>query len=325
MSFEENGVGRTYLITGGAGNLACQLTFYLAARGHRVVLFDLAQAPAAPVADGCVYRRGDVTSEEAVRAALREHGPASILHFSSLLSGRSELERRRAWSVNLDGAFALFEQALDQGVEQVFFPSSLAAYGGKLPSPLPEDFPQWPSGLYGVTKAAVERLGVYYHERHGLDFRCIRLPVVISALAHPGAASAYASRAFVEAAHFNRFTFRVRPETRPSIIYVKDVIRAIAGMLETPGDRLTRRVYNIHAMAPSAQRISDVIRRRLPEARIGFDPLREVVDLIESWPTEIDDASARSDWDWKPRYDLEALADDFVQELRRDPAYASSV
>lgn len=318
-------MSRTYFITGGAGNLACQLTFDLAERGHRVVLFDLADGPSGASAEGCRYIRGDITSQEAVSAALHETRPQVVLHFSSLLSGRSELERSRAWGINLDGAFALFELAVKQGVEQVFFPSSLASYGGALPSPLPEDFPQWPSGLYGVTKVSVERLGVYYHERHGLDFRCIRLPVVISAFAHSGAASAYASRAFVEAAQFSRFTFKVRPETSPSVIYVKDVRRAIVWMLEAPSDGLTRRVYNIHAMAPSAKEISDAICLRLPEAELVFDPDQEVVDLIESWPTKIDDTSARRDWGWKPHYDLESLTDDFVQELQRDPTYASGV
>ena len=318
-------MSRTYFITGGAGNLACQLTFDLAERGHRVVLFDVAEGPGAPTADGCTYVRGDVTSQEAISTALSEFRPQVILHFSSLLSGRSELERSRAWRINLDGAFALFELALEQGVEQIFFPSSLASYGGELPRPLPEDFPQWPGGLYGVTKVAVERLGVYYHERHGLDFRCVRLPVVISAFAHSGAASAYASRAFIEAARFSRYTFKVRPETSPSIIYIKDVLRAIVGMLEAPGEGLTRSVYNIHAMAPSAKQISDAICLRLPETQMVFDPAREVVDLIESWPTEIDDASARSDWGWKPHYDLETLTDDFVGELQRDATYVSGV
>ena len=49
----------TYLITGGAGNLTCQLTSYLAAPDRRLVLFDIAPRPAGTMADGCEYVRGD--------------------------------------------------------------------------------------------------------------------------------------------------------------------------------------------------------------------------------------------------------------------------
>ena len=307
---------RTCLLTGGAGNLACQLTELLAQQGHRVVLLDVVEKPVAAVAPGCRYVRGDMAEPEAIQRILAEFRPEVVIHFASLLSGSSEQDRRRAWQVNMDGAFALFEAALKCGVRQVLFPSSVAAYGGRLPDPVPEDYPQWPTGLYGVTKLAVERLGNYYGEKHGLDFRAIRLPVVISRFAPPGAASAYASRAFVEAVQQGRFVFKVRPETRPSLIYVKDVLQAILGLLAAPRERLSRRVYNIQAVSPAADEIARAITARLPSARLSFQPDSEVTALIESWPVHFDDAAARSDWGWQPQYDLDTLADDFLKELR---------
>ena len=214
-------------------------------------------------------------------------------------------------------------QAVQMNVEQVLFTSTVATYGGRLPDTLPEDFPQWPSGLYGATKVACERLGVYYHEQHGIDFRCIRLPVVVSQFAPPGAASAYASQAFVQAVHSRRFVFQVRPETRPSIIYVKDALHAIDDLLHAPQANLTRRVYNIHAIAPSAGELAMAITDRVPNAEITFEPDPALVQLIESWPTTIDDATARSDWGWQPRYDLPSLADHFIEDLQRETTAAS--
>ena len=46
--------------------------------------------------------------------------------------------------------------------------------------PLPEDFPQWPENMYGVTKLAVERFGIYLNQNYGFDFRCLRFPMVLS-------------------------------------------------------------------------------------------------------------------------------------------------
>ena len=318
-------MAETYLITGGAGNLACQLTFDLARQGHAVVLMDVAQRPVAPIAEGCEYIRADITQPAEISTAFAQYKPDVVLHFASLLSGKSEEDRPAAWRVNMEGAFTLFEAAVAHNVSKFFFPSSLAAYGGALPNPLPEDFPNWPGGFYGVTKSSVERMGVYYHVKHGLDFRAVRLPAVISAFAPPGAASAYLSRAFVEAVTAGGFTFKVRPGTSPSVVYVKDVLGAIVGLLDASPDRLTRRVYNIYAMAPSAAELAGAITQRAPDARLAFDPDPHIVGLIESWPRQIDDASARRDWGWQPRYDLNTLADDFIQELRSEAEDASGV
>jgi threonine 3-dehydrogenase len=306
----------TYLITGGAGNLACQLTFDLARRADRIVLMDVADRPATAIAPDCEYVRGDVTSAVDLGAVIEKHRPLTILHFASLLSGSCEADRDRAWRVNMDGAYLLFELCLKHGVRQVLFPSSVATYGGTLPNPLPEDFPQWPMSLYGVTKIAVERLGCYYQQRHGLDFRALRLPFVLSAYAPAGATSAYASRAFVEAVRNDRFTFKVRPQTRSSLMYVKDVLGGMIALLAAPAERLTRRVYNVHAISPSAQDLADAIRRRVPGAQLDFEPDPQLVELIEGWPYQIEDASARRDWGWNPTYELGAMADDFVRELR---------
>ena len=305
----------TYLITGGAGNLACQLTHGLAALGHGMVLVDVASAPVAPVAADCRYVRADLSVPGTMGSMVADVRPDVVIHFASLLSGSSEANRPLAWTINADASFALFEAALRWNVGQVFFPSSVAAYGGVLPDPVPEEQPQWPAGLYGVTKLVVERLGAYYHARHGLDFRAIRVPVVISRFAPPGAASAYASRAFVEAAACGRFVFRVRPETRPAVIYVKDLLRAILALLGACAARLSRRVYNLQALSPTAAEIADAIGRRLPQARLSFEPDRETTALVEGWPVRFDDAAARRDWGWQPHYDLAALADDFLQEL----------
>lgn len=302
----------TILITGGAGNLARQLTDDLLNEGHRVVLADL---PQKPVGLAVEYHVADITEPGRLQAILAQVQPELIIHFASLLSGRSEEDRSRAWQVNANASFELFEAALATGVRSIFFPSSVAAYGSPLPVPVDLDHPQWPTGLYGVTKTCVERLGVYYHHQYGLDFRCLRLPVVISQFAPPGAASAYASRCFVEAATQGSFTFRVRPETQPAVIYVKDVLLAIRQLIKASAARLTRRVYNIQALSPSAGDLCHEIQQRLPGAAVAFEPDAEIVQLIESWPIRFDDTAARTDWDWSPQFGLKRMADDFLGEL----------
>ena len=301
-----------YLITGGGGNLARQLARRLIADGDSVVLFDIADAP--PDVE-CEYVKGDLTDIGSVTNALDHFQPDVLLHMASLLSGQCEQDHALGWQVNVTAAFALFEAVIKSSVKTMFFPSSLAAYGGKLPDPLPEDFPQWPQGLYGVGKATCERLGHYYHHVHGLDFRCLRLPMVISRFAPPGAASAYASRVFVDAVESGRFTFKVNPTTACSTVYVLDVLDGLRQFVRAPRENLSRCVYNIHSISPTAQQIADAVTARLGAKDIQFDPDEAVVNLIESWPKVVSDTSARNDWGWSPTRDLDAMADHFIQEL----------
>ncbi len=234
-----------------------------------------------------------------------------VIHLASLLSGSTEKNRRLGWNINATASLDLLELCLSRRVERVLFPSSLAVWGGKLPDPLPEDFETWPDGLYGVTKVAVERLGHYYHRAHGLDFRGVRLPVIVSPHAPDGAASAYASHAFRAALRGEAYRFKVRPETQVSMMYVKDCLRVLAGLLGADPARLTRRVYNVHALSPTALELAEAVRARVPGADVGFAPEAAVADLIDSWPAVIGDASARRDWAWRPAWSLEALASDF--------------
>jgi nucleoside-diphosphate-sugar epimerase len=38
--------------------------------------------------------------------------------------------------------------------------------------------------------------------------------------------------------------------------------------------------------------------------------------IADSWPSSIDDSAARSEWGWKPEYDLSRMTDDMLAALR---------
>jgi threonine 3-dehydrogenase len=308
----------TCLITGGAGNLACQLTWALADRFDRVVLLDVAARPVGPTALNACFERGDLLDGPGLDALFARHTPVAVIHLASLLSGSCEQDRGLAWRVNMDGTFGLFEAALRHGRPTVLFASSVAAFGGRLPAVLTDDTPQWPASLYGVTKMAAERLGVYCHEKHGLDFRCLRLPITVSRHAPSGAASAIASHAFLEAARAGRFTFTARPETPLAVIYVRDVLRAFVSLLAAPAAGLSQRVYNIAGMTVTPGEIAAAIQRRLPDAVLDFQPDDAVDRVLASWPGQIDDSTARRDWQWRPGWNLERMTDDFLATVAAD-------
>jgi threonine 3-dehydrogenase len=108
-------------------------------------------------------------------------------------------------------------------------------------------------------------------------------------------------------------------ETRLALIYVQDAIAAMASLLEAPPDRLTRRVYNVHAMSVTPRDIADSILRCLPATDLSFDPDPVIANLLASWPGAMEDSSARADWGWKPKFDLSQTADHLLREIQREP------
>ena len=143
-----------YLVTGGAGNIACQFSHRLPADAE-IVLTDVAAQPFSQVSENAEYCRLDVTDGKAVEQMFQQHEPDYVLHFASLLSGQSEADRRAAWNVNMQGAFHVLESALAQKVGRVVFLRALASFGSPSPDPVPEDCQQWPRGFYGFTKASI--------------------------------------------------------------------------------------------------------------------------------------------------------------------------
>ena len=303
-----------YLITGGAGNIACQLSHRLPSSSE-ILLTDIAEKPLSTPSENSRYQVSSVCDDQAITECIKTFQPDVILHFASLLSGQSEADRKTAWDVNMQGAFSLLEAAVKHDVQRVIFPSSLASFGTPLPDPLPEDYPQWPRGFYGFTKASVERLGFYYREAQGLDFRAIRLPIIISPYPSAGAASSYASNMFIDTVLQRPVTLKIRPTSNPSLMYINDCLHAIDLLTHADRALLTRSSYNLYSCNPSASDIAKTIEQHLPDSTIDFETDDTVANLIDSWPQQIDDSCARQDWGWKPQFDLQQMTSHFIDYL----------
>lgn len=299
----------TALITGGNGNLGRLVAEQLLARGQQVISFDLPGTTPAMVAEGEHVIEGDVRDVEALRGALELHRPDTIYHLASLLSGSSEVDLEVAWAINATASFHLLELASGLGVEKFFFASTSASYGVIETEPMPADHEQWPESMYGATKVAVERLGVYFKAKHGLDFRCLRFPLVVSPFAPPTAVTAFPSHALRAAAAGQSFVFPVSPGTGMSTIFLADVVDSIVQFTAADREALTKHAYSLHAYPLTAQMVVDAAVARFGSFDHSFEPDPTVEHLLSSWPNVIDDSAARDDWGWHPTHDFESSVD----------------
>lgn len=296
------------LITGGNGNLGLLLAERLAGEGVEIIRFDLpgTEKPEGPGAEVL----GDVRDTDLITKIFDDHAPDSVIHLASLLSGSSEVDLDASWEINATASFRMLRLAQDRKMSGPFvFASTIATYGENLPDPLPEDMEQWPLGIYGATKVAVERLGYYFKTKHGLDFRCLRFPLVISPYAPPSAMTAYPSHAFKAAAEGRAFTFPVSPEVGMSTLFLHDVVRSLAEIAMADRARLTRPAYNLHSFLVSAKEIEEVIKSRWQGFECDYQPNPAVEAMLTKAPDAMIDASATRDWDWKPEYDFAKSAE----------------
>ncbi len=304
------------LVTGAGGQVGQDLIAALVDRGHEVHGSDVSSRPSAMTARNIAWEHLDVTDLAPVRTLLGRLRPDIVFHLAAILSARGEEDPGLTYAVNQEGTRNLLEACREYRISKLMFTSTIAVFGPGLPDPVPDDVSLRPQTMYGVTKVAGELLGEYYARRYGLDFRAVRFPGLISATLPGGGTSDYAPLMYVESIRSGRYEAFCTPDARIPLMYMPDGIRALIELANAPRERLKRCVYNIAAFSPTASEIADSVRRAVPGAQITFkpDPVRQ--SILDSWPGALDDTCARDDWGWRPAFDLDAMTDDLVPQIR---------
>ena len=302
------------LITGAGGQIGGDLASALKARGDHVVATDISSRPSDFKADA--WHHLDVTDKNDVFAMLRAEKPDVIFHLAAILSARGEEIPQQTYMVNEIGTYHILQGALEMGVRQVMFTSSIAAFGAGTPDPTPDDVALWPTTMYGVTKVGGELLGNYYKNRYGLDFRGVRYPGLISASLPGGGTSDYALYMYVDGVRLGAYEAFCKPEARIPLMYMPDALRALIDLSNAPKEKLTRSIYNIAAFSPTAEEIAQCVRERIPGVSLTFRPDPKRQAILDSWPKALDDQIARRDWGWTPEFNLQSMSDDLIPKIK---------
>ena len=305
------------LVTGSYGQIGTELTLKL--RGiygdTNVIATDITPAPEILESGGpCRYL--DVTDLRQLTALVVENKVSHIFHLAAILSGNGELNPQKCWDVNMNGLYNILETARTWKVKQVITPSSIAAFGPDTPKEnTPIDTLLRPTTMYGITKVAGELLNEYYNQKYGVDARSLRFPGIVSHETEPGGGTTdYAVDMYVKAVAGEGYTCFVTRETTLPFLYMPDALNALLNLAAADDSKLIHRTFNITGFSASAGDIAEAVNRRIPGFTCSFEPdFRQII--AESWPRSIDDHDARSEWGWKPAFNLEGMSDDMIERL----------
>ncbi len=307
------------LITGATGQIGTELTRALRARygSDQVIASSRQRPPDYDQHHWDPFELVDVTDPDAIGAAIESNRIDTIYHLAAVLSAVGEQDPQAAWNVNMNGLHYVLEAARASGVRQIFWPSSIAAFGPDTPRDnTPQDTIMHPTTMYGVTKVAGELLCDYYVHHYGLDVRGVRYPGVISSDTPPGGGTTdYAVEIFYEAIKHGQYTCFVREDTVLPMIYMPDTIEAALNLMDADLSRLQHHNgFNVTAMSFSAGQLAEEIKKHLPQFECRFEPDRRQA-IADSWPRDLDDTQARQQWDWRPRYGLAEMTADMLEKL----------
>jgi UDP-glucose 4-epimerase len=242
-----NSIHRRALVTGGAGFIGSHLVEELVSRDVGVTLLDNLSAGVLPdtvaslVSGGKVrFIRGDCTSEEVVRASLRDID--TVFHFAANPEVRLEFnDPENCFRQNILATHVLLNSARRSTVSTFVFASSSTVYGDATVLPTPEDYgPLLPISVYGASKLASEALVSSHCQSFGVKGVILRFANIVGPRAARGVI-----HDFVKKLLNHPVSLEVLGDgsQSKSYLFIDDCIQGIARALAASGDGIS--LYNV--------------------------------------------------------------------------------
>ena len=309
----------TILILGACGQIGTELTLALRDKygTDQIVASDIRRSDLAELQDG-PFEILDASDADALRAICEQYKVHTVYHLVAMLSATGEKFPMKAWDLNMQSLLHVLELAREGVIQKIFWPSSIAVFGPTTPkNHTPQETIMEPSTVYGISKLAGERWCEYYYNKYGVDVRSIRYPGLISWKSQPGGGTTdYAVEIYYKALEEGRYTSFLSEHRALPMMYMDDAIRATIELTEVPAEQVkVRNSYNLAGISFDPVTIAASIAGHIEGFEMDCVPdFRE--NIAASWPASIDDSAAQADWDWTPKYDLEAMTAAMLGNLK---------
>lgn len=308
----------TILIIGACGQVGSELTEQLRKNYNpsRVIATDVKE-PSDTMRESGPFEHLDVMDKARIAELVKKYNVTQVYNLAALLSATAEQKPMFGWKLNMEGLLNVLELARESSIRKVFWPSSIAVFGPSTPKEnTPQNTIMDPNTVYGISKLAGERWCAYFYEKFGVDVRSVRYPGLISYKTLPGGGTTdYAIDIFHHALKTKTYECFLAEHTSLPMLYMPDAIKATIDLMETDATNVKiRSSYNIAGFSFNPEELAAHIKNHIPEFSISYKPdFRQ--KIAEGWPGSIDDDRARTDWNWKPDYDVSAMVADMLKQL----------
>ena len=304
------------LITGITGFAGSHLAERLVADGAEVHGLAFEEPPfpnLAAVADQITVHRGDITSVDAVRAALVASDPEVVIHLAGIaVPTQAARDPAMAVRVNVLGTAALVS-ALEGSDARLVVASSAEVYGAPVSPLVNEDAVAQPANPYAATKLAAEALALGSGDRTVVVLRPTNQ---IGPRQHPElAASAFAKQiAEAEAKQTDAVVRHGSLDARRDFLDVRDMADAYA----RAADITARGTHVFNVGTGRAVGIDEILKTLVALARIPIrtelDPARVRSGSASSFA--LDGSRFRARTGWEPKIALETSLRDLLDYWR---------
>lgn len=309
----------TILVTGGSGFIGAATVGRLAARGDRVIAFDLAESPRLKAHRerhrDVSFEPGELTEWPQLAEAFRRHKPDAVIHCAAIVGVVNSLASPIAtMRVNVEGSLNVLAAMRLFGVSRMVNLSTEEIYGHFSKPKIDEAHPCFPVKPYGISKFAVEQLARDIAERDGLSVIHVRTCWVYG----PGLPRPRVPKTLIEAALANRpLHLESGGDFCVDHVYIEDVVDGILRALDARSP--SHDVYHIATgEAPSLREIVAIIRELVPNADISVGPgnyaFAAGIEAVRKGALDI--TRARTDLGYAPRYDIRAGIAAYMRAMR---------
>ncbi len=296
-------------ITGGGGFLGRLLTKALLKRGRladrngtladidEIVVLD--RDAGAQISDPRVRTvDGSVCDTESVVAVISEDIDG-VFHLAAVVSGEAEADFDKGMEVNLTGTLNVLEacRRLPHSPRLVFT-SSVAAFGGELPSPVRDDTATTPQSSYGTQKVIGELLINDYSRKGFIDGRGLRLPTICVRPGPPNkAASGFASAMVREPLNGAAAICPVPPDTQMWLMSPDTAVANLIYAHELPAAAFGyQRVLSLEGLTVGAADMVAALRAVYGDAvadRVSWQRDPAVEAVVSTWPGRFESKRAK--------------------------------
>jgi len=307
------------LIIGACGQVGTELTIELRKiyGSSNVIATDVKDKAEGIFTEG-PFHTLSVMDKQNIIDLVKKYNISQVYNLAALLSATAEKNPMFGWQLNMEGHLNVLNIAKDNGINKVYWPSSIAVFGPTTPRiNTPQDCVMDPNTVYGITKLAGERWNEWFWNKYKVDVRSIRYPGLISYKTEPGGGTTdYAVHIFYHALKESFYKCFLSEKTELPMLYMSDAIKATIQIMDADQANIkTRSSYNLAGFSFTPEEIAKEITKYIPDFNITYEPdFRQ--SIADSWPGSIDDSKARLDWGWNNDFNFESMVKDMLDNIK---------